>query len=688
MAEFISSLIQWLNAHPEMSGLVTFLISAGESVAILGTIVPGSIMMTALGTLAGANIIPLWETLFCAILGAIAGDGISYWMGHHFGPRLPRIWPFRRYPGILKSGEEFVGKYGAMSVFIGRFIGPVRALVPLVAGMLGMRPLTFTIANVISAIGWAPAYMLPGILLGAASLELPPDIAVHVILVLMLFGLFAIFCLWSIYRLLRLYHYQTEQLQDWIWSRLVKSRTLAPLTSVLKHPNPQYTHGQLNLAFYCLLAITLLFALIIDVHLIPAAQISINDAIFHLFRGLRTNIADEIMLRITVIGQKYIMLLFTGVICLILLSYGRIRATLHVLAAYIFTAGAIFSLKHLIQVPRPPGLLVTASTFSMPSGHAALVTTILIGFTCIISYSLPQRSRWRVIIYSIAIITVGIIGISRLYLGVHWLTDVISGWLLGSAILLLIIISYRRKSEPPLPVLALLCGGILTLVIAPNIYYYHYQPVLKSIHTQVDWPTNTIDANQWWENNGQMPTYRVSLFGFPSQPINIEWQGDLATIKASLIQTGWTQPPARDYISTFHRLADIKSTQYLPMISPQYLDKRPVLILSKNKSDNGNLVVIRLWNSNRVVNTNNHPPIWVGTIAAVPRAYSWLKHKPTTDSFARAMSWLTHQAEFHHDIRLIFAGDQIKQAWEYKIIDLRMPKASTQRIVLIRARRR
>ena len=111
MSDIVSPLLQWLNAHPQLAGLVTFIISAGESVAIIGTIVPGSIMMTALGTLAGAGIIPLWPTIFWAIMGAIVGDGISYWIGHYFKDRLPHVWPFRNHPNLLISGETFVHKY-------------------------------------------------------------------------------------------------------------------------------------------------------------------------------------------------------------------------------------------------------------------------------------------------------------------------------------------------------------------------------------------------------------------------------------------------------------------------------------------------------------------------------------------------------------------------------------------------
>src|SRR5258708_180879 len=154
MTDVVTPLLQWLNANPEWAGLATFIISAAESVAIIGTIVPGSITMTAIGTLAGAGIIPLWMTIFWATLGAILGDSISYWIGHYFKDRLRMMCPFRNNPQILIKGESFVHHYGSMSVFIGRFVGPVRALVPLVAGMLGMKPLQFTIANVTSAIGW------------------------------------------------------------------------------------------------------------------------------------------------------------------------------------------------------------------------------------------------------------------------------------------------------------------------------------------------------------------------------------------------------------------------------------------------------------------------------------------------------------------------------------------------------
>src|SRR5690349_9726034 len=102
MLDVINPILQWLNAHPNLAGLGTFIISAAESVAIIGTIVPGSVMMTAIGTLAGAGVIPLWSTIVWAILGAIVGDGISYWIGRSFKDRLHDVWPFRTRPQLLR----------------------------------------------------------------------------------------------------------------------------------------------------------------------------------------------------------------------------------------------------------------------------------------------------------------------------------------------------------------------------------------------------------------------------------------------------------------------------------------------------------------------------------------------------------------------------------------------------------
>jgi len=671
MSDIVSPLLEWLNANPELAGLVTFIISASESIAIIGTIVPGSITMTAIGALAGAGVIPLWPTLLCAILGAIVGDGISYWLGYYFKDRLNSFWPFRNYPGFLESGEVFVHKYGVMSVFIGRFVGPVRALVPMVAGMLGMRPLPFIIANITSAIGWAPAYMLPGILLGAASLELPPDIAIHVMLVLLLISLFILLCLWLLYKLLKLFHEQTEQFQNWIWSSLKASRTFSPLTKVLKHRDPVKMHGQLNLAFYFLLTGLLFICLAFYVKAVGPSNVAVNDVIYHLFRGIRTPAADSVMINITLLGQKQVVLPVVVVIFAVLLVCKRWRAAFHALALGIMAAGSVYVLKNLVQSPRPWGIFHNSETWSMPSGHTAIATVVLMGLAFLIARSL--RPSFRKPIYIAAILISFMVGISRLYLGAHWFTDVTGSWLLASAILMLVILSYERQTEAKINPLAIFMASVISLIITFGIYHHLNFRQLKINYAQINPPTETVSMNDWWKKNNNLPAYSASLFGFPSHQINIVWAGNLDQIRETLLKEGWSKPPARDLISTLHRIADIESTQYLSMVSPQYLDKRPALILSRATPGTDRLMILRLWDSNRIISAGN-TTLWVGVVALVPRSYSWL--------------YKSHPGEIAIDAAYIFPNKKGLGQWQWKIMDVNLPKGSIhhvhQKMMLIR----
>lgn len=669
MSEIVSPLLQWLNDNPGLAGLVTFTISAGESVAIIGTIVPGSIMMTALGALAGAGVIPLWSTVFWAILGAIVGDGISYWIGHYFKNRLPNVWPFRNYPNMLKSGEKFFHKYGSMSVFIGRFVGPVRALVPLVAGMLGMKPLQFTIANVASAIGWAPMYMLPGILLGAAALELPPDIALHVMLVLLLITLFILLCLWFIYKFLQLIHNRINYMQNRLWRKMKYSHHFSFIPKMLKYHNSERSRGQLTLAIFFIMTGFLFLMLAAYVKCRGASNLMVNEAMYHLFRGIRNDTVDNFMLSITLLGQKQIMLPAVFLIFLWLLFRKHWRTAWHALALGVLTAGSVFVIKNIIKSPRPWGVAVPLETFSMPSGHTTLAVCIYLGLMFLIASSFRPNRRWP--FYFLGLSIAFAVSISRLYLGAHWFTDVLSAWLLAIAILMVLVISYRRHIEKRINPLHLLLVSMMAIAIPYSAYSYLHFSTLQADYTLINPPPITVDNVNWWQKENDTQPDRTSLFGFPSQHINIEWAGNLDHIHQSLEKEGWSKPPARDLISTLHRIADVSSEQYLPLISPQYLDQKPALILTRS-TPKGGLIVIRLWNSNKII-ANTNTPVWVGVVAAVPSSYSWL-YKKRADAI-------------EIDPAIIFPLKASTHDWSFKVIGVPYhgkKKVNIENILLIK----
>jgi membrane protein DedA with SNARE-associated domain len=127
--------VTYLQENPNLGGFIAYLIALSESLAIIGTVIPGSVTMTAIGALVGTGVLPAVSTIIWAIMGAFTGDFISYWVGSYYNERLRKIWPFRRYPHLLTLGEAFFKKHGGKSVVIGRFAGPVRSVVPLIAGI-------------------------------------------------------------------------------------------------------------------------------------------------------------------------------------------------------------------------------------------------------------------------------------------------------------------------------------------------------------------------------------------------------------------------------------------------------------------------------------------------------------------------------------------------------------------------
>jgi membrane protein DedA with SNARE-associated domain len=131
------------------------------------TLILGAILMV----LAGIVFVSTGSFLLLVIaatVGAIIGDGLSFWLGHRYHREILSLWPLNRYPELIARSEAFFSRHGDKSVFLARFIAVVRAFVPLVAGILGMSPRQFYAANILSALAWAPAHVFPGVLLGMA----------------------------------------------------------------------------------------------------------------------------------------------------------------------------------------------------------------------------------------------------------------------------------------------------------------------------------------------------------------------------------------------------------------------------------------------------------------------------------------------------------------------------------------
>lgn len=164
MDQYVHELVAFIAAHAAWTAPIMFVVAFGESFAFLSLLFPGTAIMIAAGALIPSGAVPVLPLLAGGIAGAALGDGVSYWIGLRFGHHVPKLWPFTKRPELLERGHAFFHKHGGKSIFIGRFFGPVRAVIPLVAGMMGMPARTFWIANVASALIWAPLLLVPGAL--------------------------------------------------------------------------------------------------------------------------------------------------------------------------------------------------------------------------------------------------------------------------------------------------------------------------------------------------------------------------------------------------------------------------------------------------------------------------------------------------------------------------------------------
>lgn len=155
-------LLDFVRAHQAGAPFIVGALAFAESLAFLSILVPSTVLLLGIGALIGASGLDFWPIWLGAAVGAILGDWLSYAIGYRFKHATLRIWPLSRHPGLADRGERFFSRWGAWGVFFGRFIGPLRAVVPLTAGIFAMPLLLFQMANIASALVWAFVMLAPG----------------------------------------------------------------------------------------------------------------------------------------------------------------------------------------------------------------------------------------------------------------------------------------------------------------------------------------------------------------------------------------------------------------------------------------------------------------------------------------------------------------------------------------------
>ena len=438
-------IIDWLSAHPDLVVISIALIAFVESLALAGIVVPGVLLLFLVAALAGNLSIPLWEVLTAGFVGAALGDGLSFYLGHFFKDSLRQYWPFSKYPKALKLGEDFFSKHGGKSVIIGRFIGPIRPVLPLIAGMLGMSQVRVISFNLASAVAWSPFYLLPGYLAGTAAHSSLSKISLpeNFYFVLTMFVVTLTFIAF-IFRYLNLNLQQESGFYQWVVRQKQHSRITRKiwvfLTRYHGHQR-EFPLASLSLLIICSLFFWIWTLITLHTELLQ----SLDQFMLGFASNARSAPLDSILISLTLLGdERFLYCSFTIFIGVLVLQQRRIAA-LHLVVAGLSTAAITHALKYGFAVPRPDLVYYAPSSFAYPSGHSS-GAAILYGLVAtFIAQGQAQAKRWQV--YFALGTPIILIALSRVLLGVHWLTDIIGGILLGLSLCAVTRISYSRYSK-------------------------------------------------------------------------------------------------------------------------------------------------------------------------------------------------------------------------------------------------
>lgn len=440
MQNWLAEFSVWIAANPGWLNATLFGTALVESLAIAGLLVPGVAILFALTALAGQSGVALGEVLLWVCCGAIIGDTLSFALGRLLTGRLDNVWPMSRYPAMVARGETFFYRYGGFSIMAGRFIGPVRPVIPLVAGALLMPWRRFLVFNISSALLWAPVYVLPGFLVGSAltsELQPPPHVyavtAVSVsVLLLVYLVLFRVHL--GLTGHSRLYRYLEQVMQSYnasrrFWRLYSKQRPTR--------------HGEFPLASLMLgLGSASLFILWGQLAVFTDVLRPFDQAVLEWFAAWRQPLLDIPLIAATLLGDPAVMLSAAVLACLTLMFRGYYAGAVHCLIAGALTTLLVWALKGGFDSARPEMVFAPPASGSFPSGHTAGITVLVTLVASFIAAEASPRKRWQV--YMLASLPLLPVALSRLYLGVHWFTDIVGGLLLGLAITGLVRASYSR----------------------------------------------------------------------------------------------------------------------------------------------------------------------------------------------------------------------------------------------------
>jgi membrane protein DedA with SNARE-associated domain/membrane-associated phospholipid phosphatase len=431
LGDISDSLGKWTYAAV---GLLAFL----ETGAFVGLVFPGETAVILAGAIAGNGTTSIVLTIAIVWFSAWLGDTASFYIG----TRLGRDFILRHGHRVriteerFEQVEDYFGRYGGRTILVGRFIGLVRALAPFIAGSSGMKYRAFVPYSVLGTGLWAAAFSLLGYAL-AENLDKAEDLAST--------GLFVfggtVAVLVGGYVAIR--YMRVSENRSKLARRMEENRLGRPVVALGRRIEPQarffwnrLTPGELGLEFTTIMAVVAVSLFIVIGYGVVVSgdpgPTPGDTAALDIADNLRTDWLNDVVEAFTNLGSGWVTIPLSLLLAIVL---GMKRMWPEFVVTVIAATAihlAVPLLKELVERPRPVDPVKSAGGYSWPSGHATFGTIYAwIGFLIVVRGNV--RAALGTLALVVGLVLSAAVALSRVYLRVHYLSDVNSGAALGVA---------------------------------------------------------------------------------------------------------------------------------------------------------------------------------------------------------------------------------------------------------------
>lgn len=640
-AELINNLLPSIENLGIGGYWIAFFAALLETTLGIGLILPGSTIILFLGALSARGYFDPGDLIWFSVLGAIIGDNVNYFFGKKYGNKWLKDGFWLLKPSHIDKAKFFMDAHGAKSVFFGRFIPSIKEIVPFIAGSLRMNQGTFMLWNVLGAVGWGCEWVLTGYIfsqsLNFAQLWLSR--AGLLFAFFLTFGVILYLCKWLIIRKGKQFLLFFIPLCQSIKEAVATNEQVTLWTR--KHPRgisflkarfdtTRFSGLTLTILSLALGYVLALFAGVVE-DLITSDPITAADIrIANLFTVLRTDVLTTFFTWVTLLGKSQVIAAFIFISVAVLWLWRKKYCIVPLLTAVAGSEAFTYLGKLVFHRPRPEMAVYAEHSFSFPSGHAT-VAVAFYGFLAYLLIRFVQSWNNKVNIFFATILLIMAIGFSRIYLGVHYISDVWSGYLVG-AMWLITAVSFtewlghkRREDQPFFPTGRARILSFVLIFIAIVFYVgfsLNYHPA------QAAAPANkviTVSKSTDIFINEQMK-YTETLIGDKQEPINFIFLArDDQDLVTAFQQAGWVltdQAEIRSFMNAIKAWA-MKTPHPSAPISPSFWNaKIQDLSFAKVPGINWlkNARHVKIWRTNFLL--NNGRTVYVG-MANANEGFTW-----------------------------------------------------------------